>query len=211
MTTTNHARQTLHRCTLAALAAWALAWSTAAPAHCDTLDGPVVAAARQALATGDVKGVLVWVRESDEADVRRQFAQTLAVRKLGTQARELSDAYFFETLVRVHRAGEGADYTGLKPAGHVEPPIAAADLSLQTGRLEPVADLVAARMREGLHRQFDAVMRNKRYAAGDLAAGRAFTSAYVEYTHYVERLYNAAQTLAPEPAGKPAAAPAHQH
>ena len=33
------------------------------------------------------------------------------------EARELADRYFFETLVRIHRAGEGAPYTGLKPAG----------------------------------------------------------------------------------------------
>jgi hypothetical protein len=41
-------------------------------------------------------------------------------------------------------------------------------------------------------------MTKKKYPANDVAAGRAFASAYVEYTHYVERLYDAAGTLAPE-------------
>jgi len=33
---------------------------TAALAHCDTLDGPVVTAARKALENGDAKPVLIW-------------------------------------------------------------------------------------------------------------------------------------------------------
>src|SRR5690606_28099087 len=109
-----------------------------------------------------------------------------------------------ETLVRIHRAGEGAGYTGLKPAGKIEPPIAAADKSLETGQLQEVAALISKRMEQGLHRSFEAMMSKKKYDPNDVAAGRAFASAYVEYTHYVERLYNAAETLAPEEVQKTA-------
>src|SRR5688572_16614137 len=85
---------------LAALAAAsALSWSLPAAAHCDTLDGPVVAAARKALDTGNVNLVLVWVREKDDAEIRRHFDRTRAVRKLNAPAKELADMYFFETLV----------------------------------------------------------------------------------------------------------------
>jgi hypothetical protein len=44
-----------------------------------------------------------------------KFTKTLAVRKQSKEAKELADMYFFETLVRIHCAGEGAPYTGLKP------------------------------------------------------------------------------------------------
>jgi hypothetical protein len=168
-----------------------------AQAHCDTLDGPVVAAARKALDTNNVNLVLVWVQKNDEADIKGQFQKTVAVRKAGGQAKELADMYFYETLVRIHRAGEGAGYTGLKPAGKIEPPIAAADKSLETGQLQNVAALISKRTEQGLHRNFEAMMSKKKYDPNDVAAGRAFASAYVEYTHYVERLYNAAETLAP--------------
>jgi hypothetical protein len=187
------------KCSVAVVSAvLALGWAAGAQAHCDTLDGPVVGAARKALDTNNVNLVLVWVQKKDEADIKDQFQKTVAVRKAGGQAKELADRYFFETLVRIHRAGEGAGYTGLKPAGKIEPPIAAADKSLETGQLQDVAALISKRTEQGLHRNFEAMMSKKKYNPNDVAAGRAFASAYVEYTHYVERLYNAAETLAPE-------------
>jgi hypothetical protein len=158
----------------------------------------VVGAARKALDTNNVNLVLPWVQKNDEAAIKNQFQKTVAVRKAGGQAKELADMYFFETLVRIHRAGEGAPYTGLKAAGEVEPPIAAADKSLETGKLQDVAQLISKRTEQGLHRNFEAVMAKKKYNPNDVAAGRAFVSAYVDYTHYVERLYNAAETRAPE-------------
>src|ERR1051325_223167 len=85
-----------------------------ARAHCDSLDGPVVAAAREALARADVNLVLAWGPSDAEGEVRVAFEQTLVVRKLGREAAALADRYFFETVVRLHRQGEGASYTGLK-------------------------------------------------------------------------------------------------
>jgi hypothetical protein len=179
-----------------ALAA-ALGFAAPAFAHCDTLDGPVVDAARKALDTGNPNLVLVWVRKSDEAEIGNAFQKARNVRKASGEAKELADMYFFETLVRVHRAGEGAPYTGLKPAGEIEPPVAAADKAIATGKPQALAKLISARVEKGLHGQFAAVMANKQYDPNDVEAGRAYVSAYVEFTHYAERLYNAAETLAP--------------
>ncbi|OGA71266.1 MAG: hypothetical protein A3G81_30785 [Betaproteobacteria bacterium RIFCSPLOWO2_12_FULL_65_14] len=174
-----------------------LGWAAPAQAHCDTLDGPVVSAARQALDTGNVNLALVWVQARDEAELKRAFDKASAARKAGGAAKELADSYFFETLVRVHRAGEGAPYTGLKPAGQIEPPIAAADKALASGQLQPVGKLITQRVEQGLHKEFDAAMAKKSYRPDDVAAGRAFVNAYVEYVHYVEKLYDAAGSAAP--------------
>lgn len=188
-----------------------LGWAAPALAHCDTLDGPVVAAARKALDTGNVNLVLVWVQKNDDAEIRSLYQRARNVRKAGGEAKELADLYFFETLVRVHRAGEGAGYTGLKPAGMVEPPIAAADKAIETGKLQPLGKLVTDRMEKGLHAHFDQVMAKRKYEPNDVQAGRAYSSAYVEFTHYAERLYNAAETMAPEHVEKTPGAPAHTH
>jgi hypothetical protein len=195
----------------AVVTAVALMGSQSAAAHCDTLDGPVVAAARKALDSGNVNLVLFWVQKRDETEIRNHFQKTVAVRKAGGTAKELADMYFFETLVRIHRAGEGAGYTGLKPAGKVEAPIAAADRSIESGKLQDVGQLISKRMEQGLHRHFEDVMKKKNYKADDVAAGRAFASAYVEYTHYVERLYDAGETLAPGRVQKEAPGLAHSH
>lgn len=175
-----------------AAAAVALTWGTAAQAHCDTLDGPVVSEARRALDSGNVNLVLGWVQKKDEAGIRAAFEKAVAVRKGGAGAKELAETYFFETLVRVHRAGEGAPYTGLKPAGRIEPPVAAADKSIETGKLEPVAKMAMERVEHGLHKNFEAVAAKKKYDPNDVAAARAYVGAYVTYVHYVEGLYNAA-------------------
>jgi hypothetical protein len=189
----------------------AFAWTAPAQAHCDTLDGPVVSAARKALDTGNVNLVLVWVQKKDEAELRNAFQKARNVRKAGGEAKELADLYFFETLVRVHRAGEGAAYTGLKPAGTVEPPVAAADGAIASGNLQGLAKLIFDRTESGLHGHFEQVMAKKKYNPNDVAAGRAYASAYVEFVHYAERLYDGAETLAPEHVQKTPAAPAHTH
>jgi hypothetical protein len=104
------------------------------PPHCDSLDGPVVNAARTALEVGDVALVLPFVRADGEAEVRRVFGSVLPVREFGPEAREVADRLFFETVVRIHRAGEGAPYAGLKPAGlSVGPVIPLAERAVSTG------------------------------------------------------------------------------
>ena len=77
------------------------------PPHCDALDGPVVGAARAALGATDVDLVLPYVHADREPEVRDAFERVLKVAALGDEARELAERWFFETVVRVHRAGEG--------------------------------------------------------------------------------------------------------
>lgn len=174
-------------------------FATPAPvlAHCDALDGPVVKAARKALDARKVALVLIWVEEKDEPEIRSAFDQALAVRALGPQARELADRFFFETVVRVHRAGEGAPYSGLKPAGSdFGPAIPAADKALAAGSLEPLTKLLVETMQTHLREAFDEAVSSAAFAPGDMPAGRRSIKAYVEFIHYVERLYDTASTPA---------------
>lgn len=174
-----------------------LASSAAAHAHCDTLDGPVVSAARQALDSGNVNLVLVWVRRTDEPEIRRLFDKVRAARAAGGDARELADTLFFETLVRLHRIREGTEYKGLKPRATAEPSVVAVDRSIANGRLVGVSKLISVHIEQVLREQFEALMAKKQYDPDDLNAGRAYTKAYVEFVHYVDRLYEAAEALAP--------------
>jgi hypothetical protein len=158
-------------------------------AHCDTLDGPVVLSAKQALEKGEVTPVLKWVQKDDEGAVRAAFKETMLVRAKGKEAKELADRYFFETLVRIHRASEGEPYTGLKPAGAIDPAVKGADEALESGSAENLVKMLTDKVAAGARERFAAVFENKKHAEESVEAGRKFVQDYVEFTHYVERIY----------------------
>lgn len=162
-------------------------------AHCDTFNGPVVTTAKTALDKGDVTSVLKWVPKKDEDEIRKAFEKTLAVRKLSPQAKELADMYFFETLVRVHRASEGEPYTGLKPAGAaVEPGISAADKALESGSAESLVKEITSTISAGIQQRFNHVMEAKKHSEESTEMGRKYVRTYVEFVHYVEALHKIA-------------------
>src|SRR3989304_5732515 len=151
-------------------------------AHCDTLDGPVVSLAKEALQKGDVNIVLPWVAAEKEKEIQEAFDLAAAVRGKGTKEKELADRFFFETLVWVHREGEGAPYTGLKPAGTaVDPGIAAADTALETGSVEPLVKLLTAEVDKGPRHRFAEAAEARKHAAESVEKGRQYVAAYVEF------------------------------
>jgi hypothetical protein len=158
-------------------------------AHCDTLAGPVVQTARAALAKGDVTPLLKWVRAENENEIRQVFQQTLVVRAKGPEARELADRYFFETLVRIHRAGEGAPYTGLKSGAAVDPAVALADQALESGAVDKLVAELTGALAHGVRERFAKARETGKHAEESVAAGREFVEAYVVFTHYVEGVH----------------------
>ena len=185
-------------------------------AHCDTMDGPVVMAAKAALEKKDVTPVLQWVKPDAEPEIRSAFAKTLAVRAKDAEARELADQFFFETLVRVHRAGEGAPYTGLKPAGtKVDPAVEAADQALDSDKADTLIKTMTDEAATGIRRRFAEASEKKKHAEHNVEAGREYVAAYVEFVHYVEALHTvAARPASAHDHGEAAAPPtkaAHEH
>ncbi|NLC69778.1 MAG: hypothetical protein GX751_00295, partial [Desulfuromonadaceae bacterium] len=142
-----------------------------AMAHCDTLDGPVVADARIALDQNDITPILKWISAEDEKAVRAAFVQTQVVRKQSPEAKALADMYFFETLVRIHRAGEGAPYTGLKPGTAIDPAIALADQALASGSADKLVEVLTGAMAKGIRERFTRAYENQKHAKDSVAAG----------------------------------------
>lgn len=185
--------------TVAALAALAaLAVPAPAEAHCDSRNGPVVAAARKALDTGNVNVILPYVKPEAEAELTAVFKQTLTVRKLGGQAKDVADVYFFETAVRLHRVGEGAPYTGLTDEP-TDPAITAADQALATGSLKQVNAMLSRTISQGLAEQYHAVVAARQRAAKEktVAAERERVEAELAFEKYVFALSEAAQGHTP--------------
>ena len=164
----------------------AVALSRPVMAHCDSMDGPVVRDAQRALASKKVDPVLKWVRAEDEEVIRKTFEMTLAVRNESEVAKNVADRYFFETLIRIHRASEGEGFTGLKPAGSVAPAIAAADRALTDGKVDQLADKLANAVRHGVEERFTKAYEKRQSAEKSVSQGREYVEAYVQYTHFVE-------------------------
>lgn len=168
-------------------ASWILLMPRPASAHCDTLSGPAVKDGRLALASGNVNFALKWVDEQGEAEVRAAFIRSRKVRGLSDEARELADQYFLETLVRIHRAGEGEGFTGLKPADTLlDPKVVAADAAIESGDLTPLTALVPAQDVAELTRRFAAAQALRDFDVNHLEAGRAYIAAYVDFFKFAE-------------------------
>jgi hypothetical protein len=98
--------------------------------------------------------------------------------------------YFFETLVRIHRAGEGAPYTGLKPGTAVDPAVALADKALESGSVDHLVNILTDATAKGIRERFHRALEAKKHAEENVAAGREFVKTYVVFTHYVEGLHS---------------------
>jgi hypothetical protein len=156
------------------------------------MDGPVVSAARRALEAEDVNFALAYVPESGEAEVTSAFEKVQRARKAGPAAREVADLYFFETVVRVHRAGEGAPYTGLKPAGMDEGPvIPVAEKAIETGSPDALIKTLSDTLRQEVQHRFEHMMHLRDHAPGDVARARAYVEAMLGLQVYAHQLYGA--------------------
>jgi hypothetical protein len=172
------------------------------PPHCDSLDGPVVTASRIALEAGDVDLVLPFVPESDEEEVRETFDAVLRIRTLGEGARDVADRLFFETVVRLHRAGEGAPYTGLKPAGlDVGPVIPLAESAVTTGSSTGVAEYLTEVLRDELKHRLDQVNALAATKDESVAHARDWVEAMLGFQVYSHHVFGAIKAPAHGAAG----------
>lgn len=156
-------------------------------AHCDTADGPAVVDGRRALESGNVNHALKWIHADGDAELTDVFGKAMAVRKLGPQAAEVADRLFLETLVRIHRMGEGVGFTGIQPTGtKIDPIVVAADSALETGNDSEVQRLAPADRRDELRRRFAVALGKKKFDVDDVRAARDYVAAYVDFFKYAE-------------------------
>lgn len=182
------------RTTLCVLAGLLLA-PVGAQAHCDAVEGPVATAALQALEQKNVNLVQPYVPAESEAELAAAFEQAVVVRAKGVEAKALADRYFMETAVRLHRAGEKATYTGLKPAGtDFGPAIPAAEKALESGTLEALLKFLSQEVGHGVAARFEHALSRKAATKqpatrAEVQPARERVSAELEFIGYVERIY----------------------
>lgn len=164
-----------------------------AEAHCDRINGPVAVDARKALETDDVSHAFILVTEKQSGELKSVFKQASKVYAKGKESRELSEHYFMETTMRLHREAKGMPFTGLKPAQPNPEDIAVAEEALQSGEVQPVATLLASEIEKkvtGLHQQTIEAQSKKDES---IASGREAVDAYVRNIVYIHSLHEAIQ------------------
>jgi hypothetical protein len=165
---------------------------TEMPPHCDSLDGPVASAAHAALDADDVTLVLPYVREDAEGEVRTVFSSVRSARSLGDAAREVADRLFLETVVRLHRAGEGASYDGLKPAGlDVGPVIPLAERAIEAGTAHVVAEFLTGVLHAELQQRMEHVRALASRKDASIGDARAYVNAMLGFQVYCHHLFQA--------------------
>ena len=157
-------------------------------AHCDSYDGPVIKDALKALKQNKVELVLKWVEPKYEKEITAKFNQTLKLKGSNPEINKIIETHFLETLVRLHREGEGATFTGLKPAGSTTPMVAMADHSLETKNVDGVVKAVNNHLEELLRERYAKAVELSKTKDVSVKAGREYVEAYVQYTHTLEAL-----------------------
>jgi len=160
------------------------------PPHCDTMDGPVVKAAIKALDTENVELILPFVHKEGEEEIKKAFEKATKARKQGSDAKEVADMYFFDTVVRVHRAGEGAPFTGVKPAGlDVGPVIPLVEKAIETGSADEVSIFLCEAVRQEVKEKLDKVNELRTNAEKSVEDAREYTEAILGFQVYSHKLY----------------------
>jgi len=158
--------------------------------HCDTMDGPVVTACKKALKTGNVNYILPFAPKKAEEEINQAFNKTIKARELGKDAKEVADLWFFETVVRLHREGEGASFTGLKPAGlDWGPVVPRAEEDIQKGDPTKTIEFLKGVVEEEIQKKFDNTMSQKNYDLNDVDAAREYIEAMLHFVLSSHHLY----------------------
>ncbi len=173
--------------TVAAAAAIIIMMPVSASAHCDTMDGPTVADGIKAIENNNINYVLKWIQPDYEKEITDIFNLSMKVKDLSPESKELAEKYFFSELVRIHRSGEGAPFTGLKPSGtFIDEKVLAADESIEIGNLSPLENLIEEEKMPELKERFERVIELKNFDVNNVEEGREYIEAYVKFFKFAE-------------------------
>lgn len=158
-------------------------------AHCDSYDGPVIQDAFKALDQNNVELVYKWISEDQEKEISGLFKKTLKYKNSDKEVYQLLEKHFLETLVRLHREGEGAPYTGLKPAGSTIPIVGMTDKALEDKDPESLLRKLNGHIGQVVLEKYEKAANLSKVKNESVEQGRAYVAAYVDYTHTVEALH----------------------
>lgn len=163
-------------------------------AHCDSYDGPVILDAINALKTNNLNLVLKWVEPKYENEIKNLFNKTYSLKSGDKEIYQIVEKHFFETLVRLHREGEGAPFTGLKAAGTTAPIVKMADGALNDQNIDDLLGKLNAHINKVIQEKYKNVIELGKVKEESLEKGRQYVKAYVDYVHTLEAIHKGIET-----------------
>lgn len=158
--------------------------------YIDSMDGPLVKAAENALDMENIKYILPYVSPKDEKELKDAFEKTLSVRELSGVAAELADYWFFETTVRLHHKWEDKPYNGLKSAGTDWGPIVPKiEQAIKTENLDELLSFLLNFIKEDMEGRFADMLSKKDYDEDDIEDARDYLQAKEEFISYTRKFY----------------------
>jgi hypothetical protein len=159
-------------------------------AHCDSYDGPLIKDAMKAIDKENVEYVYKWIEPEYEDEISRFFNKTVSLKSGDREIYKIVEKHFLETLVRLHREGEGEPFTGLKPAGSIPPLLIMADESLVSGNVEFLVNEIKIHLDELVNDKFSQAFALSKAKEENPEKGRAYVRTYVEYIHFIEAIHS---------------------
>jgi len=157
--------------------------------HHDPHNGPVMKAAQMALVTGNANYVLIWVPEELENTLKNILEKTCCERSIGKRMQNRTIDWYFETVNRLHSANKGALHSCLKPGGRDESPIVPMmERAIETGNLEKILGFIPNAHAADVWERFHHVMDKSYYDRNNIAAGREYVSAFMDFITYLHNL-----------------------
>lgn len=166
-------------------------------AHCDSYDGPVVKDALVALNNNNPALVMKWIDAKHEKEITDLFNKTLKYKSGDKEIYMLLEKHFLETLVRIHREGEGEPYTGLKPAGTTKQIIKLTDTALADNDFKNFLTKFHGHVDSILTEKYEKVAQLEKVKNRTVEQGRAYVEAYVDYTHTIEMMHDILEHTGP--------------
>jgi len=152
-------------------------------------DSPVMKAAKMALETGNANYALIWVPEEMENTLKNLLEKTCCERSSGKNMQNRAVDWYFETVCRLHSSNRKMVHNCLKFGGPGENPIVLmVERAIETGNFEEISCVIPKTHVVDVKQRFQQVMNKRNYPVNTISAGRAYVSAFYDFTGYVHSL-----------------------
>lgn len=143
--------------------------------------GPVLDAAEKALATGAACHILVWVPAGTENMVKNLLEKACCERTISLTGECRAADGYFRTVLRLHSAHCGLrnlNYATRTPQEREI--IRTVESACRSGDYQEIGVVLGIYKDTGVRERFCEVLERRDYPAGDIGAGRRYTTAFVD-------------------------------